>query len=50
MVLLFRRHGPSGRFSGPTLNPFLGFFVSCDEFASGLGRLSAMFVSWNLGV
>lgn len=40
--VLFRRHGPSARCSTRT---FLAFLSFCDEVASGLGRLGAIFVS-----
>lgn len=35
-MLPLRRHGPSGKFSGPTLNPCF-FFVASDEASAPSG-------------
>lgn len=37
-----RRHGPSGKLSGPTLKPLRGFFVSGPDAESSKGRLGAI--------
>jgi len=47
-MLPFRRHVPSGRLSGPTLNPPRCFLVSLMGASSSRARLGAM-VAWYVG-
>ena len=37
-----RRHGPSGKLSGPTLKPLRGFFASEPDAEPSKGRLGAI--------